>query len=123
MVSNVQDRRCQTSDRLRRSQPAAARPPIVWEVRGELDLVGGTSLRDATTELPDRGRLLYVDLGGVSFMDCSGLDALIDLCRRCCERGVDVVVTRARDNVLRLIAVTGADRELNLSPDWRFVQG
>lgn len=79
-------------------------------------------MRDATRELPERGGLLYVDLGGVSFMDCSGLDFLIDLLRRCSGCGVDVVVTGARDNFLRLLALTGADREVRVSPGWRFVQ-
>ena len=95
----------------------------MWELQGELDLVGGTALRDATAVLPERGRLLYVDLSRVSFMDCSGLGALIDLSRRCREAGVAVVVTGAGAHVLRLLAVTGADRELSVASPWRCADG
>jgi anti-anti-sigma factor len=86
----------------------------VWEVEGELDLLGGASLRDATTSLPDRGRLLYVNVSGVSFIDCSGLAALVDLSRRCHDHGVHLVVTGAGAQVLRLIAMTDTHRELNV---------
>lgn len=123
MVTGDAARRRRVRDRSTPSQPPARRPPIVWEVHGELDLVGGTALRDATVVLPEPGRLLSVDLGSVSFMDCSGLGALIDLSRRCRERGIDVVVTGAGAQVLRLFAMTGAHRELNVAAGWRFAEG
>ena len=57
-------------------------PPTVVPT-GELDLEAGDAFRAVLFDLVDRGHEdLQVDLGGLSFMDSTGLNALILVRRR-----------------------------------------
>ncbi|MFP5369270.1 MAG: STAS domain-containing protein [Actinomycetes bacterium] len=94
----------------------ADRTDVVWQVTGDLDIVGARALRSVSTWLPDPGRRLRVDIGDVPFMDCSGLSALIDLSRQARTRDVDVVITGARRQVLRLLTVTETEDLLTVLP-------
>ena len=51
-----------------------------------------------------------IDLGGVPFIDSSGLGALIGLIRRVRESGGVVAVTLGREPVRKLLQVAGLDR-------------
>ncbi|WP_086690186.1 STAS domain-containing protein [Streptomyces recifensis] len=78
-------------------------------VRGELDLVSGDRIRarlvDALTASPHR---LELDLSGVSFCDCAGLNVLLELRHRAVRQGKAVIIEAVSPAVDRLLDLTGA---------------
>jgi anti-anti-sigma factor len=64
---------------------------------------------DTLTELIEdpRCRRIEVHLGDVSFMDSSGIDALVWCRNRAVARGRELVVESPHDNVLRVLMITG----------------
>lgn len=73
-------------------------------VVGELDLDTADQLAGA---LSDCDGMVNVDLGGVTFMDSSGLGTLIRARNRVMEDGGHLLIRGAGDNVRRLFEVTG----------------
>ena len=75
---------------------------------GELDLVGAPRLLDA---LPGAGETpVVLDLGGVGFMDSSGLRSLLEARQRCRDMGRDFAIARPSEavrRVLELVDLTG----------------
>jgi anti-anti-sigma factor len=59
---------------------------------------------------------VVVDLGGVSFMDSSGLGALIGIFKRVAERGGDMTLARPQPNVKTVLEITRTNRILRLVP-------
>ncbi len=53
---------------------------------------------------------IVVDLGGVSFMDSSGLGAMIGLLKRVAARGGDVKLARPRPSVKLVLEITRANK-------------
>ena len=53
---------------------------------------------------------VVVDLGGVSFMDSSGLRALIGVFKRAGGRGGTMYLARPQPNVKMVLEITGANR-------------
>ena len=79
------------------------------EPMGELDAFSVPGFRDRLADL--RGsESVVIDLGGVPFMDSSGLGALIGGIRRIRDAGGSVAVVCSRPAVLRLLHTTGFDR-------------
>ena len=74
-------------------------------VSGDVDIAGGPILQAA---LLQRGRddRLVIDLGGVSFMDSSGLRNLLVASRRARQRGADLVLRNVGPVVWRLLEIT-----------------
>ena len=74
-------------------------------VTGDVDIAGGPILEAA---LLQRGRddRLVIDLGGVSFMDSSGLRNLLAASRRAKQRGADLVLRNVGPVVWRLLEIT-----------------
>jgi anti-sigma B factor antagonist len=81
---------------------AEARPMRVL-ASGELDLDGGDRLEALVAELVRRGDDVALDLSAVSFMDSSGLGALISVA----QGPGRVVLEDASPAVLRVMEVTG----------------
>lgn len=80
-------------------------------VSGELDVETSPALRDRGAALVDGGTdNLIVDLAGVTFIDSTGLGALVSLQKRCRRRGGSLVVTGCQGPVERLMSLTGLDR-------------
>ncbi|MFJ9342344.1 STAS domain-containing protein [Streptomyces sp. NPDC101733] len=86
---------------------------------GELDVETVPVVRDAVrTCLDNRPALLRIDLGGVSFCDCSGLRALLWAKGEAARTGCGFHVSGPlRPVVARVLAATGTGRELGLTPD------
>lgn len=81
------------------------------EVSGELDVQTSPALRDRGVALLDAGaHTVEIDLAGVTFIDSTGLGALVSLQKRCRTAGGSLVVTGCRGPVERLMALTGLDR-------------
>ncbi|MGW3356790.1 STAS domain-containing protein [Streptomyces bungoensis] len=78
-------------------------------VRGELDLRSGDRLLDdLRAALAGSTRGLDLDLGGLDFCDCSGLNVLLDLHRAALEQGKTVVIRTSNAVIDRLLTLLGA---------------
>jgi anti-sigma B factor antagonist len=84
-------------------------------VAGEIDLATVDPLADAMTSIidatPQPGRLV-VDFADVTFLDSSGVSALVAAWRLASAREVDFRVTDCRPNVLRVLEITGMAKPL-----------
>ncbi len=74
-------------------------------VSGDVDIAGGPILEAALVQRANQGQLI-LDLGGVSFMDSSGLRNLLTASRRARERGAEVVLRNVGPAVWRLLEIT-----------------
>lgn len=84
------------------------------ELAGELDLAGLDDVEPQLEELLHREpQPLVVDLGGVQFLDSSGIAALI----RLANRFTPVEVRRPSPQVRRVFAVLGLTGRFGLSDD------
>lgn len=89
-------------------------PPIVVRVEGDIDISTSAAFAASMSEHLDRapGETVIFDLGGVTFIDSSGLAALINVVRS----GHDVVVRNASPAIHRIVGATGLDEVLRLEP-------
>lgn len=89
-------------------QSARATGSVTITVTGEIDSSNCTELQDELLRAAggDDSRCT-VDLAGVSFMDSSGLRALLLGHRALSDAGKAFVVTGVSDNVHRLLEITG----------------
>jgi anti-sigma B factor antagonist len=80
---------------------------------GEADLLGApdieTALKDASAGEPE---LIVVDLSNLTFIDSSGLQALITGHELCRARGHELRIVPGPENVQRLFELTGMDGAL-----------
>ena len=83
--------------------------PAGWAVTGEVDASTSPSLAAAFAELPVGSGQVDVDLGGVTFIDSSGLRILIALSDQAAADGRKVVVSGASSPVRRLFEITGLE--------------
>lgn len=85
---------------------------VVVAVSGEVDHHSARDMmmaldRDIDRMLP---RKLALDLGGVSFMDSSGIALVLRCQRRIQELEGEMVVTNAPDQVRKVLGTAGIDR-------------
>ena len=85
---------------------------------GEIDLAVApelvTELEYAVTAISPH---LVLDVGGVEFIDSSGLSALVTTQRRAHEQGGSLVLTAAPEHITDLLRLTRLDAVLTLEPD------
>ena len=82
----------------------------VLDVSGEVDVYTAPGLRDRITDLLDAGQhLLIVDLGGVEFLDSTGLGVLVAGLNRAREVGGSLSLVCPQERVLKLFRITGLD--------------
>jgi anti-sigma B factor antagonist len=85
--------------------------PLVVEIRGEIDIQSAPGLRDELLRVIRRyGPQLALDLAGVTFMDCAGVNMLLATRRRAQLEEGSVRVVRASPRVLRMISLLGLGR-------------
>jgi anti-anti-sigma factor len=83
---------------------------------GEIDLRNAPELQAAIDELIDDGfRQLVVDLSGVSFIDSSGVRALLVARRRLDRTGDFWAVTCRNPNMRRVLELLGVADNLNVA--------
>lgn len=76
-------------------------------VAGEIDHDSATLFGAALSRaLGRRGDLLEIDLAGVLFCDCAGLNVLLHMRRRAEDSGVTLTLARVTSPVLRLLTLT-----------------
>jgi anti-sigma B factor antagonist len=84
-------------------------------VIGELDLATAPNLANVLASLTDVSfEQVVLDLDGVSFMDTSGLDALLRCRAECAHRGVSMHLRRVSRPAQRVIDLTGSAAVLGL---------
>jgi anti-sigma B factor antagonist len=84
--------------------------PLVVEIRGEIDIQSAPGLRDELLRVIRHcGPELALDLAGVTFMDCAGLNVLLATRRRAQLEEGSVRVIRASPRVLRVISLLGLE--------------
>jgi anti-sigma B factor antagonist len=77
-------------------------------VAGELDLATAPRLREHLEALAQTGpAAIVLDLGGLTFMDSTGVSLLLATWRGAERRGVRLSLTRVPDDVLRLLELCG----------------
>jgi len=86
-------------------------PAVVVEICGEIDIKSAPELRDDLLRVIRRyGPRLAIDLAGVRFMDCAGLNVLLATRRRARLEQGSVRVVRASPQVLRMISLLGLEK-------------
>jgi len=90
----------------------------VWVVtlRGEIDAYGAPSLReDLRALVEDRDALaVVIDLAAVTFLDSSGLGAIVGTLRRLRERDGRLAIVQPENAASRIFEHTGLDAVLDL---------
>ena len=94
---------------------ASGARPVVTAI-GELDMYSGPRLREVLVGLADAGNAeIEVDLGGLTFIDSSGLGVIVGALKRCRMSGGDLVLRNVNDKTAKVLAVTGLDRVLTVT--------
>jgi stage II sporulation protein AA (anti-sigma F factor antagonist) len=85
-------------------------------VRGDLDISVADSLLERVEAMEgSSAQLVIVDLAELTFLDSSGLKALLAAQQAGADGGFEVLVVRTPKAVRRVIDVAGADRILRLA--------
>jgi anti-anti-sigma factor len=90
--------------------------PLVVGVSGEIDIASAPKLREELLSAVRRhGARLALDLGGVTFMDCAGINVLLAARRHARLEGGWVRVARASRRVRNVLTLAGLHREFALA--------
>jgi anti-anti-sigma factor len=84
----------------------------VVALNGELDLASGPGLARQLDPLAQAGRHLILDLGALSFCDCSGLGQILRWQRQAAAAGGVLHLVAPSPRFRRLLALTGSARLL-----------
>lgn len=97
-----------------RSRPGAH----IVALHGELDIASADGLADTLVEVA--GSTVVVDLSGLTFMDSTGIGALVMARNRVLSKGMGhVVVTRPTEIVRKAMEIVGLSAWIvEWSPDW-----
>lgn len=85
-------------------------------VEGVLDVAAAPTLRACLAGLTDTALDVELDLGGLDFVDSTGIGVLVAAAHRFRSEGRRLVVTGARPAIRAVFEVTGVDRLLSLPP-------
>ncbi|CAN5249177.1 anti-sigma factor antagonist BldG [soil metagenome] len=89
----------------------------VLAVGGEIDVATAPRLREQLIGLVTGGRhRIVVDLGGVDFIDSTGLGVLIGALKRVRSRNGELVLVCTDARVLKVFDITGLDQVFRLVP-------
>ena len=97
---------------------------VYVELAGELDLATAPKLEDELKRVEESGpALIVLDLRPLSFMDSSGLRALLAADARAREAGRRLVLVRGDERVQRVLKITRLDERLEIVDDVDAVAG
>jgi len=95
-----------------------APPSALIRVEGEIDLSTAPEVRSAIAHAVDDGcRDIRVDLSGVSFMDCAGVNALLWCRKHAGSAEGRLSLARVSPSAARILHLTGLDVELIASAE------
>jgi anti-sigma B factor antagonist len=78
-------------------------------LQGELDLASARQLEESFAAIDEQGpSRVMIDLGGLAFIDSSGLRALLIADARARDRGYELVLLPGQEPVQRVFEMTGA---------------
>jgi anti-anti-sigma factor len=90
---------------------------LVVRVSREIDIATGPKLREELLGVMRRYEArLALDLGGVAFMDCAGINVLLAARRHARLKGGWVRVVRASRRARKILMLTGLDQEFARFP-------
>ena len=89
---------------------------VVVTVAGELDLVTAPHLRSALSDVAGRPGVtcLVLDMGGVSFLDSTGIAVLAGTTKRCRAQGQDLRMCCVQPQLTRVFTLMGLEQH------WQF---
>ena len=106
----------QTTSLLSIDEQRVARRAVLTAV-GEVDISSAADLQWALETARDGGASeIWLDFTRTTFMDCSGLRALLNLRDSLHDANRRLVLICPAGLVLRLLVLTGVDRELEIHP-------
>ena len=76
-------------------------------VQGELDMATAPQLKAALVEESAKGGTLVLDMGGLDFIDSSGIRVLVVAWQESSRDGFNLRLTRGNDTVMRALALCG----------------
>ncbi len=89
----------------------------VLRLEGRLNMVSAPRLKSAIDQAVDAGQpRVVVDLGAVTFMDSSGLGALIAGLKKARQASGDLRITGVNQQVATVLNLTNLDRVLRAHP-------
>ena len=88
---------------------------VIVAVAGEIDITTVTQLRERLYELANNGGTLIVDLNRVTFIDSTGLGALVGTARRVEEHGGSLFAVCSQPQPRKLLWTTGVDKRIPLA--------
>ena len=98
-----------------RAMSVSPGPPLVVAICGEFDIQSAPELRDELLHvIHRRGPQLIIDFGGVTFLDCAGLNVLLATRRRAQLEGGWVRLVRVPPQARRMISLLYLDRAFEL---------
>jgi anti-anti-sigma factor len=89
---------------------------VMW-VEGEFDLAVVDEFLERALAALDRCQTLELDLGGVSFIDSSGLGALVRVRQEAAIRGKTMSLVNVSAATHRLLQITGLHEAFDIRPD------
>jgi len=89
-------------------------------VSGEVDIQTSPYLESELMKVLDQGALsVIMDLSEVTFLDSTGLSVLVAGLKRCQSAGGELHLRSPRQNVLRVLEITGLTEAFHLEADGR----
>jgi anti-sigma B factor antagonist len=89
----------------------------VLEVGGEVDVYTAPRLRERLVELVDAGaRDVVVDLGGVEFLDSTGLGVLVGAMKRLRQANGTFGLVCSKEALLKIFRITALDQVFPIYP-------
>jgi anti-sigma B factor antagonist len=88
---------------------------VLAEISGDIDISTAAGLRERLFELADHGKPLIVDLNRITFIDSTGLGALVAVARRADAHGGSLHAVCSQPHTRKLLWLTGVDRRIPLT--------
>jgi anti-anti-sigma factor len=90
----------------------------VFEPEGIIDSAGGGQLRqDVSDRLESGVETILLDLTNISFMDSSGLGAMVATLQRVRSRGAKLYLCSLNDQIKIILELTKMDKIFDILPD------
>jgi anti-sigma B factor antagonist len=87
---------------------------VVVRLRGELDLIDAACVAATLAVTANRQPAIVVDLTGLEFIDCSGVEALARGRRQARQAGGDLVLAVPQPQVMRLLTSTALAHDFSV---------
>jgi anti-sigma B factor antagonist len=91
--------------------------PCVLELIGDVDITASEELVDRARACLGRAPSLELDLGALTFIDSSGLGALVRIRNEARGEEKPLVLTNVNERTARLLRITGLDKSFDVRPE------